>query len=321
MDPNNKTHTCKVHGPMTEDNFYPCKQKSRHGKPTVAWRCKTCKKAERKKRYHDDPKSSMASTNAWKASHREQTRKTTNDSYHRNKERYLPRYRDKRVELKLQVMSYYSGGIPRCSLCGESHHQFLVLDHVEHNGADHRRELGPRHCGNKFYLWIISQAYPSGFRVLCHNCNFKECLRYNLESFESKLWEKTHGTRIINGKNYPVDLKKQSIADKKYKDAIRLECLVQYSSIIPSCVCCGSEDQEVLSIDHIDGEGREHRKSVTGNGNRFYAWLRNQNFPPGYQVLCLNCNFAHGAYKICPHKTETSGVAELTNLDEVCHKG
>lgn len=301
MDPAEKIHACKVHGPMSEDQFYPCKQKSRHGKPTTAWRCKTCKKAERKKRYHDDPKSSMASTNAWKASHREQTRKITTESYHRNKEKYLPKYRDKRAELKLQVMSHYSGGIPQCSLCGESHHQFLVLDHIEHDGAEHRRELGPRHCGNKFYQWVVDQKYPLDLRVLCHNCNFKECLRHNREAVDHKVRDKLHGIRVIGGKEYQVDLNKAAIAKRKYKAAIKLECLVEYSSITPSCACCGNEDQEVLSIDHIDSGGRKHREEA-GNGNDFYAWLRHNDFPSGYQVLCLNCNFAHGAYKKCPHK-------------------
>jgi hypothetical protein len=52
-----------------------------------------------------------------------------------------------------------------------------------------------------------------------------------------------------------------------------------------------------LSIDHINGNGAEHRrelKRTTGGstgGHDFYRWLKNNNFPDGYQVLCMNCQF------------------------------
>jgi hypothetical protein len=55
----------------------------------------------------------------------------------------------------------------------------------------------------------------------------------------------------------------------------------------PKCARCGETDQDVLQIDHIDGGGRQHLKEI---GQNIYAWLHKQGFPPGYQVLCANCN-------------------------------
>jgi hypothetical protein len=72
------------------------------------------------------------------------------------------------------------------------------------------------------------------------------------------------------------------------------------------CACCPETEPKFLSIDHIDGAGNQHRLEVFGNKNvaglRFYSWLRRNNFPPGFQLLCFNCNLAKGHWGICPHK-------------------
>lgn len=54
-----------------------------------------------------------------------------------------------------------------------------------------------------------------------------------------------------------------------------------------------------LCIDHIDGGGNKHRAEIKGD---FYRWLIDNNFPPGFQTLCHNCNMAKGLYGRCPHE-------------------
>lgn len=46
---------------------------------------------------------------------------------------------------------------------------------------------------------------------------------------------------------------------------------------------------EVLTIDHIRGGGSKHQKEI-GIG-RLYQWLKNNNYPEGYQVLCIGCQW------------------------------
>lgn len=84
------------------------------------------------------------------------------------------------------------------------------------------------------------------------------------------------------------------------------------------CACCGVTHKEFLSIDHIDGDGPAHREKLTGdprNGQTLYYWLKRNNFPPGFRVLCMNCNFALGHHGFCPHNkglTQTCKVGRAS---------
>lgn len=68
---------------------------------------------------------------------------------------------------RLDVLTHYSDGVPTCACCGESHIEFLAIDHINGDGNKHRKV---RH-GVAFYNWLITSGYPDGYRVLCHNCN------------------------------------------------------------------------------------------------------------------------------------------------------
>lgn len=96
---------------------------------------------------------------------------------------------------------------------------------------------------------------------------------------------------------------KQKILGKQRYDtrgpAIKIEVMNAYGG----CKCigiksdgsqCGESDVDVLALDHINGGGTKHRESLgsTGKGGwTFYQYLKNNHFPEGYQVLCMNCNW------------------------------
>lgn len=84
------------------------------------------------------------------------------------KARYNSAHRGKRLQLKREAFDAYGGS--HCACCGESHHEFLALDHIEGGGAAHRRELR-RVRGSAFYEWLKKEGFPRGYQVLCHNCN------------------------------------------------------------------------------------------------------------------------------------------------------
>jgi hypothetical protein len=73
------------------------------------------------------------------------------------------------------------------------------------------------------------------------------------------------------------------------------------------CVCCGETERAFLTLDHVENDGAKWRRETLGSrsmaGYRTYAWLFRHSFPPGYQVLCMNCN--HGKrmnHGVCPHQ-------------------
>ena len=75
--------------------------------------------------------------------------------------------------------------------------------------------------------------------------------------------------------------------------ARKLEILAAYGG--PVCGGCGETEVAVLQMDHINGGGNKHAAEI-GNGNiasgrgKMYKWLKDNNFPPGFRVLCSNCN-------------------------------
>lgn len=72
---------------------------------------------------------------------------------------------------------------------------------------------------------------------------------------------------------------------------IKLEVLTHYSvDDSPRCAHCGVTDMDVLCIDHINNDGSKHRKTIGAEGFSFYYWLKRNDYPKGFQVLCANCN-------------------------------
>jgi hypothetical protein len=78
-----------------------------------------------------------------------------------------------------------------------------------------------------------------------------------------------------------------------------------------ACVCCGEHRFEFLTLDHVNGDGAEHRRELSNGKSRrgkggaaVYDWAIKNNYPDRCQLLCWNCNAAKGYYGYCPHEKE-----------------
>jgi hypothetical protein len=67
-----------------------------------------------------------------------------------------------------------------------------------------------------------------------------------------------------------------------------------------SCSCCGSTKHP--TIDHVNGDGRQHREELSGHnvsGVVLWRWLVQNGFPEGFQTLCNRCNTSKGTGPAC----------------------
>jgi len=114
---------------------------------------------------------------------------------------------------------------------------------------------------------------------VCVNCNSKE------------LVTKRH-CQACRDKHNETTLKRYSI--------IKDEVFNAYGGYI--CVCCKDTEKAWLTIDHINNDGALHRRNMS-SGSNTYRWLRDNNFPEGFQVLCMNCQWGKkNCNGICPHQ-------------------
>lgn len=143
----------------------------------------------------------------------------------------------------------------------------------------------------------IGVAYE--FSGACKECTKKILKKYYLENKSHvreirKKWLLTHHSNIIESR-------------RKSRRKLKIDTLRAYGGEHPKCKCCGEDNIWFLTIDHINGGGYKHLKEI-GLGN-LYLWLKKNNYPTGFQVLCFNCNCGRSFFGECPHK-----INNLSNL-------
>jgi hypothetical protein len=97
--------------------------------------------------------------------------------------------------------------------------------------------------------------------------------------------------------------------NKESRQALKLAAFDAYGG--RKCSCCGEDRLLLLTIDHVNNDGNKHRREMfkkpvgkrRPGGTLLYSWLKANNYPPGFQVLCWNCNMGkHLNGGVCPHK-------------------
>jgi hypothetical protein len=236
----------------------------------------------------------MTSTEAQKSSQRKYYDKHKNEEEFKKKNRdnankyrndnldmVRKKERDRLIQIRIDVLQHYSGEEkPFCNICGEDHLEFLEIDHENGGGRKHRREIKL----STIYNWLKINNYPEGYQVLCSSCNNKkERIKSIIKSFNRT---KIHNILRVE-------------RSKKLKDEVYLHYLVNGEI---ECECCGENDKDVLTMDHIEGGGTKHREEE--NIGDLYQWIKNNNYPDGFRILCRNCNQSLGHRGYCPHVEE-----------------
>lgn len=163
---------------------------------------------------------------------------------------------------------------------------------------NHRKRTGPVTelvCSSCREVKPVSEFYknrssPSGYQSYCKPC----ISRINQKNLDLRRPARRAWERKYLAENPEKAIEKRL----KYRDKLKREIYEAYGGF--NCACCGITEPVFLTVDHIDGGGNKHFKQI-GGPHMFYKWLRKNSFPPGFQILCRNCNWAksHGG---CPHK-------------------
>lgn len=117
---------------------------------------------------------------------------------------------------------------------------------------------------------------------------------------------KCNKNSVVGDRYSKTKFLKNTLCQYCVKDELKLKIFNHYSNNDIKCICCNERNLMFLTIDHINNDGAKHRKQIREEtGNTFYLWLKDNNYPEGFQVLCYNCNI--GKYRnkgICPHNSK-----------------
>lgn len=160
------------------------------------------------------------------------------------------------------------------------------------NWCRRRQKSDPRYCSNECY-WQARRDRKQPEEYQCRRC--LRTLPFTSDHFP------TH-----NKHKYGLDTRCRSctndaakLGQKRYKQKLRRDLFTHYGNGLIACACCGEKHEEFLTIDHVNGGGSEERRKQTQNG--ILSRLRREGYPPGYRILCMNCNFSIGIRGYCPH--------------------
>lgn len=120
--------------------------------------------------------------------------------------------------------------------------------------------------------------------------------QWNLDNKEARRESGRKHDQQRNGT--PVRVKQK--ADVRARRHVRERVIVieRYGGC---CVFCGTTQYEHLTLDHVNGDGKEHRKQIASQYRTIYDFLYRTEFRPDlYRVLCWNCHMAMTRYGVQP---------------------
>lgn len=171
----------------------------------------------------------------------------------------------------------------KCNNCGEAHVEFLEVDHINGGGRKHKQ----RENITDMYSYLKNNNFPEGYQILCANCNIAKVISKNKIKHET-------GTK---SQRYTY----------KYRCKLKLDVFSHYltnGNYKCSCPNCNENNLDKLCLDHKNNDGAQHRKELQLQGifgNRIYLWVKQNNYPPMFRILCINCNKSLGNRGYCPH--------------------
>lgn len=123
--------------------------------------------------YHEKNREKInLTTTKWRQKNKTRIYARAKEQREANKDHFLElsraSFKRRALKLRLEVQEVYGG---KCACCGETTPEFLTIDHINNDGAQHRKETKLK-GGRRFYAWLKRNGFPKdGLQLLCFNCN------------------------------------------------------------------------------------------------------------------------------------------------------
>lgn len=150
--------SCKTDTPVSD--FTPYQQTAPYP------RCKPCVSRKSSNWYRGNREHRLEVQQEWLSANREKARLKCKAWREANPEKGKATSKRYNAALRQRVLEHYGRA---CACCSDSIERFLTIDHINNDGAAHRKEI--KWSGSSLYVWLEGNGFPPGFQTLCYNCN------------------------------------------------------------------------------------------------------------------------------------------------------
>ncbi|KKL11609.1 hypothetical protein LCGC14_2544070, partial [marine sediment metagenome] len=216
---------------------------------------------------------------------------------------------------KAECYSLLGGSCCRCSIDDPN---VFVIDHVHDDGQDERGR-------GRSLIWVRNRILETGnedgrYQLLCFNCNLKKSIARAV-----RIGDSTGVMKICPTCGFSLDeswFKWHRIGEELYFEcrlcsrsrdfAVKMSAMQLLGGAI--CRKCGISDVDVLTVDHVRGDGGGSARTRSG-ASMYRAILNGTVDRSGLQVLCLNCNVKKGGVFLRKAGPSSRAVVTPRRLD------
>lgn len=144
---------------------------------------------------------------------------------------------------------------------------------------------------------VLDEFYPDKSKRDGRHSVCKECAKADRKSRYAE-----NPDKILQRNKQWIEKNPTYLSDKRRRD--KQEMIEAYGG---RCACCGEDEYEFLTLDHVNGDGAEHRKVIGEGVGAIHRYLKRNSWPQdAFRLLCWNCNCSRGIYGFCPHTTKAA---------------
>jgi len=131
----------------------------------------------------------------------------------------------------------------------------------------------------------------------------KACMNAYIRDYRAKHPEILRAAWRAQRAQLLADPSKRSAYNARSRDYLRRLRLAAYAALGGKCACCGESERAFLEIDHVLGNGQQHRNTAGFSQDSLYRDVVRGRIGD-LRLLCSNCNRGRARNGHCPHEDQ-----------------